>query len=72
MSELNKKEQQVKEQTKNAVQNLKEELGQIEQKLEKPLDVYLVEVITTEEYTTQKQKLFTQKVELEEKIRDFE
>ena len=70
--ELNKEEQQAKEQAKSTVQNLKEELGQIEQKLEKLLDVYLAEVITTEEYTARKQKLLTKKVELEERIRDFE
>jgi len=70
--ELNKEEQRAKEQAKSAVQNFKKELGQIEQKLEKLLDVYLAEVISTEEYTARKQKLLTQKVELEERIRDFE
>ena len=70
--ELKKDEQRAKEQAKIAVQNLKKELEQTEQKLEKLLDVYLAEVISTEEYTVRKQKLLTQKLELEEKIRDFE
>ena len=72
LSELKKDEMQAKKQAKIAVQNLKKELGQIEQKLEKLLDIYLAEGITTEEYTARKQKLLTQKIELEEKIRDFE
>jgi DNA invertase Pin-like site-specific DNA recombinase len=70
--ELEKEEQQAKEQAKFTVQNLKEELKQTEIKLEKLLDVYLAEVITTEEYTSRKQKILTQKLELQEKIRDFE
>lgn len=52
--ELGKEEQQAKEQAKITVQNLKEELKKIEIKLEKLLDVYLAEVITTEEYTPRK------------------
>jgi len=70
--ELKKDEQRAKEQAKITVQNLKKELEQTEQKLEKLLDVYLAEVISTEEYTVRKQKLLTQKLKLEEKIRDFE
>jgi DNA invertase Pin-like site-specific DNA recombinase len=72
LAELEKDEKQAKEQTKIIVQNLKAELGQIEQKLEKLLDVYLAETISTEEYTARKQKLLTKKVELKEKIKDFE
>lgn len=45
---------------------------EIEVKLEKLLDVYLNEVISTEEYTSRKQKILTRKLELQEKIRDFE
>ena len=70
--ELEKEEEQAKEQAKLIVQNLKEELKQIETKLEKLLDVYLNEVISTEEYTARKQKILTWKLELQEKIRDFE
>ena len=70
--ELEKEEQQAEEQAKLIVQNLKKELGEIEAKLEKLLDVYLDEIISTEEYTTRKQKILTRKLELQEKIRDFE
>ena len=72
LAELEKDGVRAKEQAKISVQNLKAELGQIEQKLEKLLDVYLNEVISTEEYTSRKQKILTRKLELQEKIRDFE
>ena len=70
--ELEKYELKAKEQTKILVQNLRKELLEIEVKLEKLLDVYLNEVISTEEYTNRKQKILTRKLELQEKIRDFE
>jgi len=69
---LEKDEQKAKEQAKIAVRNLKKELVEIETKLEKLLDVYLNEVISTEEYTSRKQKILTRKLELQERIRDFE
>jgi len=72
LAELEKDELKAKEQTKIVVQNLKNELAEIETKLEKLLDVYLNEVISTKEYTSRKQKILTQKLELQEKIRDFE
>ena len=72
LAELEKEGKCAKEETKILVQNLKKELIEIETKLEKLLDVYLNEIISTEEYTTQKQKILTQKLELQEKIRDFE
>ena len=72
LAELEKDELRAKEQAKATVQNLKEELLQIEKQLEKLMDVYLNEVISTEEYTGRKQKILTQKLELQEKIKDFE
>ena len=72
LAELKKGELKAKGQTKIVVQNLKNELLEIESKLEKLLDVYLNEVISTEEYTARKQKILTRKLELQEKIRDFE
>ena len=70
--ELEKEELQAKEQAKINVQNLKAELAETEKKLEKLLDVYLGESISTSEYTERKQKILTKKLELQEKIRDFE
>ena len=72
LTELEKDELKAKERTKILVQNLKKELTEIETKLEKLLDVYLAEVISTEEYTNRKQKILTRKLDLQEKIRDFE
>jgi len=72
LAELEKDELKTKEETKILVQNLKKELTEIEAKLEKLLDVYLNETISTEEYTSRKQKILTRKLELQEKIKDFE
>ncbi|KKQ53647.1 MAG: Recombinase [Parcubacteria group bacterium GW2011_GWA2_38_13] len=72
LSELIQEEATAKEQTSISVQNLKDEQVKIEKQLEKILDVYLDEAISKEEYTSRKQKILTQKLELQEKIRDFE
>jgi len=72
LAELEKDELKVKEQTKIIVQNLRKELSEIEVKLEKLLDAYLNEVISTDEYTARKQKILTRKLELQERIKDFE
>ena len=47
-------------------------LAEIETKLEKLLTAYLDEVISAEDYKVRKGNLVTRKVELGEKIRDFE
>ncbi len=70
--ELGKEELQAKEQAKITVQNLKKELASVEKQLEKLLDVYLSELISTDEYTNRKQKILTKKLELQERISDFE
>ncbi|MEI6288407.1 MAG: recombinase family protein [bacterium] len=70
--ELDKEEKQAKAEAIITVQNLKSELGDINKRLEKLLDVYLSETITTEEYTARKQKILTRKLELNERIQDFE
>ena len=72
LAELNKEEAQAKEQVKTTVQNLKTSFSEVEKKLEKLLDVYLDETITSEEYASRKEKLVKQKVGLREQINDFE
>ena len=72
LAKLETEEQQAREQAKFVAQNLKDELVKAEKQLEKLLDVYLAEVISTKEYTARKQKILTRKLELQEKIRDFE
>jgi len=51
---------------------LKNELAKIEAILEKLLNAFLAGVLSTEEYTSQKQKILIKKLELKEKIRDIE
>ena len=72
LSELQKDELQEKEKSVAIVQNLKTELVETETKLEKLLDAYLGEIISAADYKARKEKLLTQKIELSEKIRDFE
>ncbi|MDD2758323.1 MAG: recombinase family protein [Patescibacteria group bacterium] len=55
-----------------SVQNLKTELDQSKQQLEKLLDVLLAGMLSTEEYTAKKEKILTQKLTLQERIKDFE
>ncbi len=72
LRELDKDEQKAKESNFVVVQNLKSELADIGVKLDKLLSAYLDEIISTEEYTAQKQKLFSRKVELNEEISEIE
>ena len=72
LAELQKDETTEKEKSVGVVQNLKTERVEIETKLEKLLDAYLGEVISANDYKSRKEKLLIQKVELNEKIRDFE
>ena len=72
LHELDKDEQKAKENIGMTVQNLKSELADIETRLDKLLSAYLDEVITSEEYNAQKQKMLDQRVELKEKIHEIE
>ena len=72
LAELQKDEERAKVEAKNTVQNLKVELAEIETKLEKLLTAYLDEVISSDDYKVRKESLVVKKVELDEKITDFE
>ena len=72
MHELDKDEQKAKENIGMTVQNLKSELADISAKLDKLLSAYLDEIISAEEYSAQKQKLLSRKVEFNEEIREIE
>ncbi len=72
LAALDTEEVQAKEQSQSEVVNLKLQLSQIETKLQKLLDVYLDDALTQKEYATKKDALISQKVELIEKITDFE
>ena len=72
LRELDKDEQKAKESSKSVLGNFKNELFEIEAKLNKLLSAYLDEIVFEEEYLTQKQKMLDQKVELKEKMREIE
>ena len=72
LAALDTEENQAKEQAQSDVVNLKEQLLQIETKLQKLLDVYLDDALTQKEYAAKKYILISQKVALNEKITDFE
>ncbi len=53
-------------------QNLKVEIGNLNDKIEKLLDTHLDGLIPKDEYVVKKQKILNQKIELSEKLQDFE
>jgi hypothetical protein len=53
-------------------QNMKSQIKECEEKLEKLLDAHLNNDISREEYLEKKQKILNQKIELSEKLRAFE
>src|SRR3989338_3859001 len=72
LRELDKDEQKAREDSKVFVENLKSGLAEVEVRLDKLLSAYLDEVITSEEYAKQKQKMLDHRVELKEKIHEIE
>ena len=72
LRELDKDEQKAREDGKLFVENIKNQLVDVEARLDKLLSAYLDEVITSEEYAAQKQKMLDQRVELKEKIHEIE
>jgi len=72
LAALDAKQEQAEQQAQAEVKTTKEQLAQVESKLQKSLDVYLKNALTKEEYAAKKQELITRKVELEEKINDSE
>ena len=72
LAELEKDENLAKEQAKNTVQNLKLEILELDQKLDKLLDLYLSNKLSQDEYVLKKEKFLNQKVGIQEKISDFE
>ena len=53
-------------------QSLKDNIKVFEEKLDTLLDVHLEGTITTQEYTTKKKLLLDQKIDVEQKLKDFE
>ena len=67
------KEKESNQQTELAfAQNMKSQIENYEEKLDKLLDAHLENVISKDEYTAKKQKILNNKVEISEKLKDFE
>ncbi|MEK7579578.1 MAG: zinc ribbon domain-containing protein [Patescibacteria group bacterium] len=72
LRELDKDEQKAREDSLALVSGMKNDLAEIETRLDKLLSAYLDEVISEEEYLAQKQKMIDQRVGLKEKIHEIE
>ena len=72
LAALDREQDKARESAQSEVIVLKEQLSQVEAKLQKLLDIYLADALSTEEYAAKKQSLLSQKVSLSEKITDFE
>ena len=72
LAALDTEQDRAREDAQARVGILKERLAQIEAKLQKLLDIYLADALSTEEYAAKKQSLLSQKMSLSEKIADFE
>jgi DNA invertase Pin-like site-specific DNA recombinase/polyhydroxyalkanoate synthesis regulator phasin len=72
IAELEKDREKEAQDGKTFAQNLKAKIRECEEKLDKLLDVHLEGVISKAEYTAKKQKILNEKVEISEKLSDFE
>ena len=70
---VRQKKEQAKKDGENIVQNLQNQKTEVEQKIEKLLDLYISGgALNLEEYQAKKQKLLNEKLEIEQKLSDFE
>ena len=72
LAALDSEQDKAREDAQAEVGVLKEQLSQVEAKLQKLLDIYLADALSTDEYAAKKQSLLSQKMSLSEKITDFE
>jgi len=73
LAEIEKEKEQAKQETKSLVQNLLDQKAAIEKKMDRLLDLYIEgKGIEPEEYQAKKQKLLNEKLEIQQKIKDFE
>ena len=71
LNKLNQEEKQISQSSKSFAQNLQKQLGEIEMKLSKLLDMQLNGSISLEEYKLKKEELINQKTKLKQKLLDF-
>ena len=72
IEELDKEKEQEVQDGITFAQNLKAKIKECEEKLDKLLDAHLDDVISKDEYAAKKQKILNEKVEISEKLSDFE
>ncbi|MEO0075598.1 MAG: hypothetical protein ABIK31_05775 [candidate division WOR-3 bacterium] len=73
LTKLDKEKEQARKEGKITVQNLQKEKAGVEQKIEKLINLYTDDgALNLEEYQAKEQKLLNKKLEIEQKIRDFE
>src|SRR3989344_157991 len=72
LAALNSEEEQATQQAQSEVQNLKTQIADLDTKLEKLLNLYLADALSTAEYAAKKNTLVREKATLAEKISDIE
>ncbi|MBM4135337.1 MAG: recombinase family protein [Nitrospira sp.] len=73
LAEIEKEKAQAMEKTKSLVQNLENKKFMVEQRMDKLLDLYIEgRGVELEEYQAKKQRLLNDKLDIQQKIKDFE
>ena len=72
IAELDKEKDKTERADFSFVENLKSQIREYKDKLDKLLDLQLSGTISTEEYAEKKQKILNQKIEISERLRVFE
>ena len=72
LAALDSEEAQAKQQAQAEARNLKVQIADLDTKLEKLLDAYLADALSTAEYTAKKNTLVSQKATLNDKVTDIE
>ena len=71
LKKIDEDEKQISQSSKSFAQNLQKELGEVEMKLSKLLDMQLDGLISLEEYKQKKEELVNRKTGLKQKLVDF-
>ena len=71
LAKLDEEEKEAAQSTRSFTQNLQREIGEIENKVSRLIDMQLENTITLDEYKEKKEKLLNQKTDLKQKLLDF-
>ena len=72
IAELDKEKEENVQAEATFAQNLQQQISKLNEKLDKLLDLQLSGIISAEEYAAKKQKILNRKIEISEKLKDFE